>query len=467
MLLTCAATSLFLSMPLQGCSPVKNTDLTEIRERGKLIAITGYDATSYFIYKGRPMGYEFELLSLLANHLGVKLEIIISKDRDELFRLLEDGEGDILAANLTVTGERVQEYTFTDFLMTTRQMLIQSKPDGWRQMKLHEIEEQLIRNPIHLSGKQIHVREGSAYYQRLLNLSEEIGGGIEVISAAADVSTEELIRQVAQREIPYTVADENIAMINLAYYPEIDIETALSFPQQIAWVVRDHAPDLVDAINGWIREAKKGVAYHAIYEKYYQNRRGFRERLAGDHLSAPSARLSPFDDLLKRHATVIGWDWRLLASQVYQESVFDPYATSWAGAVGLMQLLPETAISFGAVDIDDPAENVAAGTGYLKWLEEHWNLIPDSTERQKFVLASYNVGYGHVEDARRLAAKFGADQNRWEGHVATFLLKLSNHVYYTDEVVRNGYCRGEEPVNYVDEIFERYGHYKKFVQPAV
>jgi len=343
--LTCAATSLFLSMPHQGCSPVKNTDLTEIRERGKLIAITGYDATSYFIYKGRPMGYEFELLSLLANHLGVKLEILISKDRDELFRLIERGEGDILAANLTVTGERAEEYTFTEFLMTTRQMLIQSKPDGWRQMKLHEIEEQLIRNPIHLSGKKIHVREGSAYYQRLLNLSEEIGGGIEIVSAAADVSTEELIRQVAQREIPYTVADENIAMINLAYYPEIDIETALSFPQQVAWVVRERAPDLVDAINGWIREAKKGVAYHAIYERYYQNRRGFRERLAGDHLSEPSARLSPYDDLLKRNAAVIGWDWRLLAAQVYQESVFDPYATSWAGAIGLMQLLPETATS--------------------------------------------------------------------------------------------------------------------------
>ena len=132
-----------------------------------------------------------------------------------------------------------------------------------------------------------------------------------------------------------------------------------------------------------------------------------------------------------------------------------------------MQLLPETAVSFGAVDIEDPIENIMAGTSYLRWLEEYWDLIPDATERRKFVLASYNVGYGHVEDARRLAAKYGADQNRWEGHVATFMLRLSNPAYYSDEVVRNGYCRGEEPVTYVDEIFERYDHYMKFVQPAV
>ena len=161
----------------------------------------------------------------------------------------------------------------------------------------------------------------------------------------------------------------------------------------------------------------------------------------------------------------IGWDWRLLASQVYQESLFDPHATSWAGAVGLMQLLPETATSFGAVNIEDPKENIAAGTRYLRWLDEYWELVPDSTERKKFVLASYNVGYGHVEDARRLAAKFGADQNTWDGHVASFMIHLSSHEFYSDEVVRNGYCRGEEPVSYVEEILERYEHYKKFVHP--
>jgi membrane-bound lytic murein transglycosylase F len=456
---------LFITSPF--CSPVQPTDLSEIRARGKLIAITGYDATSYFIYKGRPMGYEFELLSLLANHLGLKLEIMISKDRDELFRLLERGEGDILAANLTVTGDRAEEYTFTDFLMTTRQVLVQKKPDGWQRMKLHEIDDALIRNPIELSGKTVHVREGSSYYDRLQNLSSEIGGGIGIIPVASDVPTEELIRQVAEGEIAYTVADENLAMINLAYYPGIDIATEISLPQQIAWVIRDRAPELLEAVNGWIREARKGVAYHAIYEKYFMSRRGFRERLSGDILTEPSAQLSPYDDLLKARAAVIGWDWRLLASQVYQESLFDPNATSWAGAVGLMQLLPETAVSFGAVDIEDPIENIMAGTSYIRWLEDYWDLIPDAAERRKFVLASYNVGYGHVEDARRLASKFGADQNRWEGHVATFMLRLSNPLYYGDEVVKNGYCRGEEPVNYVDEIFERYEHYRRFVPPAV
>ncbi len=457
--------SLVFLLFLKGCASPEQTDLSEIKQRGKLIAITGYDANSYFIYKGRPMGYEFELLSLLANHLGVKLEILISNDRDELFHRLERGEGDILAANLTITSER-EEYSFTEHLMTTRQVLVQRKPGNWREMRLHDIEKQLIRNPIALAGKQIHVREQSSYYSRLQNLSDEIGGGIGIVAAPGDLSTEELIRRVAEGEIEFTVADENIAMINQAYYANIDIGTALSFPQRIAWVVRSGAPELLTAVNAWIHEAKKGVAYHAIHERYYSNRRGFHDRLSGDLLSRPAANLSPYDDLLKKSAALIGWDWRLLASQVYQESLFDPNATSWAGAMGLMQLLPETAISFGAVNIQDPIENVTAGTNYLRWLEEYWDLIPDSTERRKFVLASYNVGYGHVEDARRLAAKFGADQNTWEGHVAAFMLHLSNHEFYSDEVVRNGYCRGEEAVNYVDEIFERYEHYKKFVNPA-
>ncbi len=451
---------------LMGCGPREPNDLAEIRQRGKLVAITGYDATSYFIYKGRPMGYEFELLSLLANHLGVKLEILISGDRDELFHQLERGEGDILAANLTITTERDQ-YSFTEHLMTTRQVLIQQKPADWRAMKLHEIEDVLIRDPIALAGKKVHVREGSSYYSRLQNLSDEIGGEIDIVTVPGDLSTEELIRQVAEGEIEFTVADENIASINQAYYANIDIKTALSFPQRIAWVVRSGAPDLLAVVNEWIRQAKNGVVFNTIHERYYSNRRMFADRLSGDYLSGSATNLSPYDDLIKKGAVTIGWDWRLLASQVYQESLFDPNAQSWAGATGLMQLLPETAISFGAANIQDPTENVAAGTRYLRWLERYWELIPDSTERRKFVLASYNVGYGHVEDARRLAAKFGADQNTWDGHVAAFIQHLSNHEFYNDEVVKNGYCRGEEAVNYVNEILERYEHYKKFVSPAV
>ena len=159
----------------------------------------------------------------------------------------------------------------------------------------------------------------------------------------------------------------------------------------------------------------------------------------------------------------MNWDWRLLASLVYQESQFLPYKKSWAGAVGLMQLMPKTAREFGAHDLLDPQENINAGTNYLRWLQNYWRDIPNSGERVKFVLASYNVGTGHVQDARRLAEKYGKDPNIWEDNVAFFLLKKSQKEYYDDEVVNFGYCRGEEPIRYVDEILKRYEHYKNLL----
>ena len=151
-------------------------------------------------------------------------------------------------------------------------------------------------------------------------------------------------------------------------------------------------------------------------------------------------------------------NWRLLASLIYQESKFDPYIKSWA-AEGLMQLMPKTAKSFGAKN-PRTRQNIRAGTKYLIWLESLWDSIPDPNERIKFVLASYNTGQGHVQDAQRLAEKFGHDPKKWDNNVAKYLLLKSNKQYYRDEVVKFGYARGKEPVNYVNGILARYEIYK-------
>jgi membrane-bound lytic murein transglycosylase F len=444
-------------------APTVEVDLEQIKERGKLVAITGYDANSYFIYKGRPMGYEYELLSLLADSLRLKLEIVVARDMDAIFDLLNNGEGDVLAANLTITKERAKKVNFTDFLITTQQVLVQRKPDNWRSMKLHEIDEELIRDPIDLIGKKVHVRRGSSYYARLQNLSDEIGGDIDIVEAPGDIATDELIRKISEGEIEYTVADENIALINQAYYSNIDVATSISFPQRIAWVTRKNSPQLLAAVNKWIRKMKSETDYYVIYNKYYRNTRGFRRRVKSEFFSHTGGKISEYDEFLKERADSLNWDWRILASQVYQESQFEPGATSWAGAVGLMQLLPETAKQFGAKDSHDPFENIKAGTNYLKWLDDYWEEIEDEGERLKFVLASYNVGQGHVQDARRLANKFDRDENVWRGNVAYYMLQLSKEKFYNDEVVQFGYCRGEEPRDYVREIFERYEHYRQFV----
>jgi membrane-bound lytic murein transglycosylase F len=454
-----------LFLALFACKPGrKPDDLPRIIEKGTLTAITSYSPVSYFIYRGQPMGYEYELLQMLGEHLGLKVDIIIAHDLEEMINMLERGEGDLIAYGLTITTDRREKLAFTDPLNVTRQVLVQRKPENWRQMKLHEIENQLVRDPFELAGKTVHVRRGSAYVSRLQNLSLEIGGEIEIIEAPANTTTEDLINLVANDSIQLTVADENIAQIQSAYYQDIDVSTPVSLPQQTAWAVRPSSEMLLDTINSWLREAQDHADYYVIYNKYYKNRQAFRSRFASDYNPVTGGSISPYDEMIKEGAEKLGWDWRMLAALIYQESQFNPNARSWAGATGLMQLMPRTAREFGASNPRNPQQNIKAGVEFLLWLENYWQeAIENPEERLKFIIASYNVGHGHVQDARKLAEAFGADPDIWHDHVEQFMLKKSNPEYYNLDYVSFGYASGLEPVTYVQTIYELLEHYKKFI----
>jgi membrane-bound lytic murein transglycosylase F len=439
------------------------TDLPQILKRDTLKAIMIYSSTSYFLYRGQPMGYEYELVERLADYMGVKLKIVVATNMNNMFEMLRTGEGDLIAYGMTVTRERQKNFLFTRHHATTHQSLIQRKPDNWRKMKLHEIKKYLVNDPLELIGKTVHVRENSSYYYRLQNLMDEIGGEINIKTVSGEVSTEELIRQVAEKKIDFTIADYNIASINKTYYPILDISVPVSFSQRIAWAVRPTSPQLHQKINQWIQLMRKETDYYVIYNKYFKNKKAYSRRIRSDLYSLESGRISMYDPIVKAQADAIGWDWRLLSSMIYQESRFDPNVKSWAGAIGLMQLMPATAKAMGFKNLRDPKTNVTAGSRYLQKLSNQWQEIPDSSERIKFVLASYNVGANHVADARRLAQKYGKNPNRWDGHVAEFLLKLDKKKFYSDESVKYGYCRGDEPYKYVYDILERYEHYRKFI----
>lgn len=458
-------TGLLVFVLLSGCqSRKKQGDLPGIMERGRLVAITSYSPISYFIYHGEPMGYEYELLKMFGDHLGIKLEIKLARDLEEMIRMLEKGEGDLIAYGLTITSERRKQLSFTHPMNVTRQVLVQRKPENWRQMKLHEIENHLIRSPFELSGKTIYVRRGSAYLSRIKNLSLEIGEAINVVEAPGHFTTEDLIHLVANDSIALTVADENIAQIQSAYYQDIDIETPISLPHQTAWAVHPSSKILLDTINNWLQEIQNHVDYYVIYNKYYKNRQAFRSRYASEFNPSTGGSISPYDELIRKGAEQIQWDWRLLAALIYRESQFRPQARSWAGAAGLMQLMPRTAKSYGASNPYNPEQNIQAGVNFLAWLENYWeNHISDPEERRNFIIASYNVGQGHVQDARRLAEYYDADPNIWKDNVEQFMLKKSNPDYYNHEVVSYGYASGMEPVNYVNHIFELYEHYQRFI----
>lgn len=437
-----------------------SSSLADIKRKGKLIVITDYSSTNYFIYRGQPLGYQYEMLQELANYLDVKLELRVNSDLEKSFKLLNKGEVDLIAENITITRERKEKVNFTIPYAQSRQVLVQRKPEKWMSMSKKDLEASLIRNPLDLAGKTIYVQRNSAHVARLRHLSEEIGDTIHLVEV--DENAEQLIYLVSTGEIPYTVSDEILARVNQTYFDNIDVETPVSFHQNMAWAVRKDADELLAELNTWLEDFLQSKRFRNIYARYFENSKSAIIQ-SSDYYAINTGKISPYDDLIKQYSKKLGWDWRLLASMIYQESRFKNEATSWAGAFGLMQLMPNTAQRYGVDITSSPKEQIRAGTSFIAWLSKQFSDIADENERIKFILAAYNIGPGHVIDARNLARKNGADPNIWEGSVEKFLLKKSDPVYYNDPVVKYGYCRGTETYRYVIEVLERYEHYKNIL----
>ncbi len=439
-----------------------NIVLERVLRRNKLIATTDYNSTNYFIYRGEPMGYQYELLKSFADYLGVKLEIKIINSLNESFECLEQSRCDMIALGLTVTKDRKDIVSFTNPLTQTKQVLVQRKPENWRKMRTwDEIEKHLIRDPLNLAGETIYIQKNTTYLLRLNNLSDEIGADINVIEAE-DATVEDLISQVAEGKIDYTVCDEHIALVNRKYYTDIDIKSAISFSQNIAWAVKPGADGLLDTINSWLVTFKKTKTYAFLYNKYFKNTRTVNFARSQYYFDKQrGGKISPYDDIIKKYSSKIGWDWRLLASLIYQESRFSPNAESWVGAYGLMQLMPFVAEKYGVDSTSSPEQQIAAGVKFIKLLDKQFmEIIPDKEERTNFVLASYNAGIAHVYDARRLAEKYNMNPDVWSNNVDYYLLNKSKPEFYRDSVVKYGYCRGSEPYNFVNDIIDRYNQYK-------
>jgi membrane-bound lytic murein transglycosylase F len=192
--------------------------------------------------------------------------------------------------------------------------------------------------------------------------------------------------------------------------------------------------------------------------------KSFPDGKPNEHAFGNWGKISRYDDMIRQFSVSIGWDWRLLASLICQESHFNPNVQSYAGAYGLMQIMPDTGKSLGIDITSSPENNLKAGILYINWLHSIFDSrIPDEKERINFILASYNAGPGHVIDAMKLAEKNGMNPQKWEGSVALWLLKKSEPQYYNDSVVKNGYYRGTESVNYVRQVLARFDHYKNIM----
>ncbi|WP_224485247.1 transglycosylase SLT domain-containing protein [Robertkochia aurantiaca] len=429
----------------------------------KLRALVVYSSTSYFLYKGETMGFEYELLNHLAAQQGMDLEIVVSDGIESLIPDLLAGKGDLIAHGLNITSERMNKIQFTDTVIMTKQVLVQRKPENWQSIPSAKLQEILVSNYRDLLGDTLTVARGTSYEERLRKFIDSIGGGIHVQLLDPKYSKGELIEMVNDGIIQYTIAEEYIAGINASWMSDLDVSVALTPEEPIAWAVRPGETELLQVLNEGVKKSKSSTTYAVIYNKYFKNQKYFKTRIKSPFYSLKNNQISPFDKIVKEEAAGIGWDWRLVSSVIYQESRFDPKVNAWSGAVGLMQLMPKTAASLGVNDLTDPAQNIAGGCRYLAQLFERFDEVKDSVQRMKFTLASYNCGSGHVFDAQRLADSRGMNRNWWDGNVEICLKELSDPENYTLPMIKYGYVKGRQPYNYVRDIFQRYDHYSFFI----
>jgi membrane-bound lytic murein transglycosylase F len=462
--------------------PPIERDLAEIEAGDTLTAVVTFNETSYFLYRGTPMGLEYDLLRQFADERDLALRVRVVREPGQILHALNEGVGDIAAGRIIPAARDERHVAYTRSLYETRPSVVQRthpvdelefpeavdtvlQPRGEEVAPTtpERIQARLVMEPGELAGEDVHVPTRTFYQDRLVELSDSVTGEIHVVEVDS-LSYEGLMRQLARGEIVLTIAPENVAELKQSYYTNLEVTPVIGPPHPVVLGVRENSPELLAALNGFIEEKHDDGTLDALFQRYFVDRQGFRERVQSEYLTSETGRLSEYDYLFRQHAPAIDWDWRLLASLAYQESRFDPRARSWAGAQGLLQIMPATARDMNVANPWDPEQNVAGGVRYLDWVTDRWrDIIPDDDERRSFILASYNVGFGHVGDARRLAEKNGDDPDRWSD-VAYWLLQKSKPEVFRDPVVRYGYARGLEPVTYVALILERYEHYLEFVR---
>ena len=425
-------------------------DLPGLKERRRLRMITRNNAMTYFIYRGQQIGFEYELMKRFASQHNLNLEIVIPNSHAELLSYLNEGKGDVVASAMTITDERQEQTAFTLPYNEVSELVVVHADDD----SIASLQD--------LAGRTIHVRASSSFYTTLMALQDSIKG-LEIAIVPDNVETEDILAGVEEGIYDLTMCDSNLLDIERAYGRRL--KAALSIkPTALGWAVRKDNSELLAALNEYIKEEKGGLFFNMMKKRYFKSTRAVAR--AKDSMRVGlSGQLSPYDDLAKKYASQYGQDWRLITAQMYQESRFDPEAVSWVGAQGLMQVMPSTGEQLGFTDLHDPQESIHAGVKYMHQLINRFDHNLPMEVRIRFALASYNAGYGHVLDARRLAREMGWDPNRWFGNVEKAMRLLSQPDYY--ERARYGFCRGGQPVHYVKNIQNFYVAYVEILNTAI
>jgi membrane-bound lytic murein transglycosylase F len=426
-------------------------DFDAILERGVIRLITRNNASTYFLWRGELLGFEYELASRFAEEHGLRLDVTVAPTHSDMIPMLKTGDGDFVAAFLASTPERLAQGVYFSRPYHYASELVVCRTDD---QALHAISN--------LAGRTLVVRPSSSYWKTLTALKEQTGIDFTIKPAPEDMETEEIIAAVAAGTYDLTVSDSHILDIELTWRNNIRSAFPLGPPTPHGWVVRDDNPKLLAAINRFFDQEYRGLFYNLTYSRYFQNPHRMRHTATSAFNTKTTGSISPYDDIIQKYAAQHDIDWRLITAQIYQESQFNPHAVSWRGAQGLMQLLPVTAHELGFYNVRNPESGIQAGILYLDALRKQLPPEIPEAERLLFALAAYNAGIGHVQDARELATQLELDPNQWFDNTEEAMLLLARPEYARH--ARHGYCRGSEPVNYVRSIKERFESYKQLTQ---
>ncbi len=436
-------------------------DLAEIERSGVLRMITYYSSNTYFLHQGMEVGFEYELLHAFARENDLALEVVIIGSDDNPFDMLNSGEGDVIAANYAITPEREDHVTFTRPYNVVDQKIVYSESLADNPQTLEELAE---------SNLPITVARNSSYFHSLMELREE-GYDLNIDIVSRDMDTESIMMQISNGDIVATVSDDNMFQAAGQYISGLKEGPVISEGDLIAWAVRKNAPDLEAALNRFLYKhfrftadrdrPRRSEFLNILRQRYFETGPQIADYFDPDWQFHAGGVISPYDPIVRDVADSLDLDWLMLKSMIAQESRFNPNAKSWAGAVGLMQILPRFS-EIEYEDLYDPEINIWEGARIIREHLDHYSYL-DSLNQWAFALATYNVGQGHMADARRLVIDQNRNPNEWD-NVADALLKLMQRRYYQN--ARYGFARGIETVQYVQEIKNRYRMYHRVMAIA-
>ena len=411
---------------------IPQTDVEEDVDNVRVLLL--FHASDYFVYRGFPIGFQYEMLRELEKGIGRNVEIKVETESSIIYKKLFSNDYDIV----------VMDFNYSGFLLPMFETSVSHS----------------YSYPVLVSGNQTDTMETNIIY-----VSEDFSAILffaahshyeTFVIQRSNEDTEELFEKVDNGEIPYLICDYNQAITLMPFYANVQIVEKAGPQFERRWVLNKKNMQLNEDINHWLLDFKKTPKYRRLIRKYFSQESSL---INASFANKQQGNISQYDAIIKKYAEKYEFDWRFVASIICQETKFISGLTGKGGSAGLMQLMPVTMEYYGITEADGEEANIRVGIQHLNLLRNSFDEVEDEEEKLYFVAAAYNAGRGHLFDAQRLCAKYQGDFMRWND-VSKYLKLKSHREFAKDSVVKSGYYPGGHAVRYAQQVMERYAAYR-------